>query len=110
MTVFTVVDPGPVTVFVLVFVFVFFTVILCLTVVVFGFAVTATIRVVPFLVTVRSVAAFELPSEPIATPSAAPRTMSSEPPAMVANAFDPAMSRSVSMPLTESTLPGAWHG
>jgi hypothetical protein len=36
--------------------------------------------------------------------------MSSEPPAIVANAFDPRMSRSVSMPLTESTLPGAWHG
>jgi hypothetical protein len=107
VTVRTDVDPGPglFTVFRLV------TVTRCFTVFVSGFAETATIRVVPFLVTVlREVAAEELGSEPIAMPSAAPRIMSSEPPAIVANAFDPRISRSVSMPLPESTLPGAWHG
>jgi hypothetical protein len=36
--------------------------------------------------------------------------MSSDPPAIVANAFDPTIKRSVSIPLPESTLPGAWHG
>jgi hypothetical protein len=56
------------------------------------------------------VAADELESDPTAMPSAAPRTMSSDPPAIVANAFDPRISRSVSMPPPESTLPGAWHG
>jgi hypothetical protein len=101
------VEPAPVTVFV----FRFVIVTLRLTVFVSGFAATATIRVVPFSVMVRSdVAAFELESEPMATPSAAPRIMSSDPPAIVANAFDPTINRSVSMPLLESTLPGAWHG
>ncbi len=84
------------------------TVTLCLTV--FGFAETATIRVVPFFVIVESsVAADELGFEPIATPSAAPRTISSDPPAIVANALEPKINRSVSMPALESTLPGAWH-
>jgi hypothetical protein len=97
------VEPCPVTVFFLTTVTLWSTV--------FGFAETATMRVVPFSVTVRAeVAAFELESEPIATPSAAPSTISSDPPAIVANAFDPRISRSVSMPLPESTLPGAWHG
>jgi hypothetical protein len=36
--------------------------------------------------------------------------MSSEPPAIVANAFEPTIRRSVSIPRTESTLPRAWHG
>jgi len=97
------VDAGLVTVFRLVTV--------CFSVFVSGFAETATIRVVPFFVTVWSeAAAFELESDPIATPSAAPSTISSDPPAIVANAFDPRINRSVSMPLPESTLPGAWHG
>ena len=104
VTVRTDVDPGLFTVFRLV------TVTRCLTVLVSGFAETATIRVVPFLVTVCRVAADELGSEPMATPSAAPRIMSNEPPAIVANAFDPRISRNVSMPGMESTLPGAWHG
>jgi hypothetical protein len=108
VTVLTDVEPALVTVLVLLFVFV--TVTLCFTVFVSGFAATATMRVVPFSVMVRSdVAAFELESDPMATPRAAPRIMSSEPPAIVANAFEPTINRSVSMPLPESTLPGAWH-
>jgi hypothetical protein len=99
------VEAGAVTVFV------FLLVSVCFTVFVWGFAETATMRVVPFSVTVRAeVAAFELESDPIATPRAAPSTIRSDPPAIVANAFDPRISRSVSMPLPESTLPGAWHG
>ena len=102
VTVWNDVEPGPFTVFFLV------TVTLCLTVA--GFAETATIRVVPFFVIVdRRVAADELGSEPIATPSAAPRTIKSDPPAIVANALEPRINRSVSMPALESTLPGAWH-
>lgn len=107
VTVLIEVEPDPVTV--LVFRLVTVTLILWFTV--FGLAETATIRVVPSFVMVRSdVAAFELESDPIATPRAAPRIMSNEPPAIVANAFDPTIKRSVSMPPTESTLPGAWHG
>jgi hypothetical protein len=99
------VDPASVTVFFLV------TVTFTLWSIVFGLAETATIRVVPFLVIVASdVAADERESDPMAMPSAAPRIMSSEPPAIVANAFDPRINRSVSIPLQESTLPGAWHG
>jgi hypothetical protein len=101
VTVWNDVEPGPFTVFFLV------TVTLCLTV--FGFAETATMRVVPFLVIVWSeVAAFELESDPIATPIAAPRTISSDPPAIVANALEPKINRTVSMPALESTLPA--HG
>ena len=97
------VEPGLCTVFCLVTV--------CFTVFVSGFAETATIRVVPFFVIVRrDAAAFELESDPMATPRAAPSTISSDPPAIVANAFEPTIRRSVSLPLPESTLPGAWHG
>lgn len=107
VTVLTEVEPAPVTVLV----FRLVTVTLTLLRMVFGLAETATMRVVPFRVMVSSdVAAFELESDPIATPSAAPRIMSSDPPAIVANAFDPTIKRSVSIPLPESTLPGAWHG
>lgn len=107
VTVLTEVEPAPVTVLV----FRLVTVTLTLLRMVFGLAETATMRVVPFRVMVSSdVAAFELESDPIATPSAAPRIMSSDPPAIVANAFDPTIKRSVSIPLPESTLPGAWYG
>jgi hypothetical protein len=96
--------PGSVTVFF------FVTVTFTLRSTVVGFAETATILVVPFFVIVDSfVAADELGSDPIATPSAAPRTISSDPPAIVANAFEPRINRSVSMPALESTLPRAWH-
>jgi len=81
----------------------------CFSIFVCGFAETATIRVVPFFVTVWSeVAAFELESDPTATPSAAPSTISSDPPAIVANAFDPRISRSVSMPSRNLHFPA--HG
>lgn len=74
-----------------------------------GFAETATILVVPFFVIVdRDVAAAELESDPIATPRAAPRIMSSEPPAIVANAFEPRISRSVSIPSWNLHFPA--HG
>ena len=93
MTVLTDVPPGPVTVRF----FVTVTLTLCVTVV--GFAETATILVVPFLVMVASdVAADEFESDPMATPRAAPRIMSRDPPAIVANALEPRINRSVSIP------------
>jgi len=103
VTVWIDVPPGSVTVFF--FVTVTFT--RCL--MTFGFAETGTILVVPSLVIVsRDVAAEELESDPMATPSAAPSTISSEPPAIVANAFEPRMSRSVSIP--HWSLHFAGHG
>jgi hypothetical protein len=103
-TLCTDVEPGSVMVFF------FVTVTRFLTVVVLACAETATIFVVPFFVIVdRDVAADELESDPTATPSAAPRIIRSEPPAIVANALEPRINRSVSMPSLESTLPRAWH-